>query len=91
MYDFLSSLLSTDAGIRVACVLILAGWAVGALTVFVLGWRRLRAPNNELTLREYLRDSDAQVRDLLSQNKRLASLLIADERERAGWRGRGVA
>ena len=41
MYDSLGSLLTTDVGIRVACLLILAGWTVGALTVVLFGWRRL--------------------------------------------------
>ena len=90
MWTALSSLIATDARIRVACVLILAGWAVGALTVVLLGWRRLRAPSEAKMLRRHLEDCQAQVRGLLAQNDRLARMLVAGDRERAGWRGKGV-
>ena len=91
MWTTMHALLATDAGIRVACVLILAGWAVGALTVVLLGWRRLRAPSEAKMLRRHLEDCQAQVRGLLKQNARLADQLVAGDRERAGWRGKGAA
>ena len=91
MFDALTSLLAIDAGIRLACLLILAGWAVGVLTVLTLGWRQLRGPSEAAMLRRHLRDSEAQVRGLLAQTDRLAQLLVAGEREQAGWRGKDVA
>lgn len=53
MWNTLADLLSTDAGIRLACALILAGWIVGVLTVITLGWPHLRAPSETSVLRRY--------------------------------------
>lgn len=73
-----------DATIRLACASLLVGWLVGALTILVLGGRRLRAPSEAAMLRRHLHDCEAQVRGLLKQNARLADQFVASDRERAG-------
>lgn len=84
------ALLNASQDIRdAAAVLIIASFLIGALAVVVYGWKRLRAPSLEATLREHLRDSDAQVRGLLEQNDRLARMLVAGDREGAGWASKG--